>query len=139
MKEVLRLVAAIVAGMVVSFALVVGVEFFSAVVHPFPEDFGGTNDEVCRHVERYPAWVLAMVVPAWGVVALAGVGTAARIGNLISSVTVGVLLLAALGFNLAMLPYPTWFKLANLLALPCAMLLGARHCARRAPRNVAPD
>ncbi|HEX2518177.1 MAG TPA: hypothetical protein VHK04_01370, partial [Castellaniella sp.] len=60
------------------------VELFSAVVHPLPEDFGGTTEELCRHVERYPPWVLALVVPAWAVTALVGTWTAKRMGNLCS-------------------------------------------------------
>src|SRR5438045_1803118 len=60
MKAVLRTLAAVFAGLLVLFILVVAVELFSAVVHPLPEDFGGTTEEMCRHVERYPQWVLAV-------------------------------------------------------------------------------
>jgi hypothetical protein len=81
MKAVLLGIAGVVVGLLVSFALVMGVELFSAVVHPFPADFGGTEEEVCRHVERYPAWVLAVAVPAWAVTALVGTWIAHRIGN----------------------------------------------------------
>lgn len=35
--------------------------------------------------------------------------------------TVGLLLLASLAFNVAMLPYPLWFKIANLMAIPAAI------------------
>jgi hypothetical protein len=82
MKAVLRTLAAVFAGLLVLFILVVAVELFSAVVHPLPEDFGGTKEEMCRHVERYPQWVLAVVVPAWAVAAFASTWTARRIGNL---------------------------------------------------------
>ena len=41
MKSALRIVLAVVAGMALAFALVVAVEFFSSVVHPFPADFDG--------------------------------------------------------------------------------------------------
>ncbi|HEX6986631.1 MAG TPA: hypothetical protein VF170_14715 [Planctomycetaceae bacterium] len=113
------------------FALVVAVELFSAVVHPFPEDFGGTPEEVCRHVERYPHWVLAVVVPMWAVAALVGTWTAQSIGNPYSSAAVGLLVLAALVCNISMLPYPTWFKVANLLVIPAAALAGIRLSMRR--------
>lgn len=63
MKTLLRSVAGALAGLLLAFVLVIAVEAFSAVVHPFPDDFGGTHEEVCRHVERYPAGVLAAVVP----------------------------------------------------------------------------
>lgn len=65
MKTVLRNFVAVLAGLLVLFVLLIAVELFSAVVHPLPDTFGGTKQEMCQHVERYPAWVLAVVVPAW--------------------------------------------------------------------------
>ena len=56
------------------------------MVHPFPENFGGTTEEMCLHVKRYPDWVLAVVVVAWGTTALVSTWIAQRIGNLGSSV-----------------------------------------------------
>jgi len=55
---------------------------------------------------------------------------AQRIGNLYSSAIVGLLLLAALIFNISMLPYPIWFKIANLVAIPIAMIAGSRLAMR---------
>lgn len=126
MKTLFRTLAAIFVGLLVLFILVVAVELFSAVVHPFPDNFGGTQEEICKHVERYPQWVLAAVVPMWALAAFASVWTARTIGNLVSAAIVGLLLLAALVCNLAMLPYPLWFKVANLVAMPIAVLAGCR-------------
>jgi hypothetical protein len=130
MKAVLRNLAAVLAGLLVLFILVVAVELFSAVVHPLPEDFGGTTEEMCQHVERYPQWVLAVVVPAWAVAAFASTWTARRIGNLFSSAIIGLLLLAALGYHISMQPYPTWFKIANLLVIPTVIFAGSRLSMR---------
>lgn len=126
MKTALRTLAAVAAGLLAAFVLVVAVEGFSAVVHPMPDGFGGTPEEICRHVERYPAWVLAVVVPAWGLTAFVGAWIARRIGNWYSYAIVGLLLLAAVALNISMLPYPIWFKLANLLVVPIAIFLGGR-------------
>ncbi len=131
MYSALRTLAAVVAGMLVAFVLVMAVELFSAVVHPFPEGFLGTTDEICRHVERYPQWVLAVVVAAWAATALAGTWTARRIGNLGSFAVVSLLLLAALVLNLSMLPYPLWFKIASLLMVPAAIFAGGRWSAAK--------
>jgi hypothetical protein len=131
MKAFIRTLAAILAGLLASFVLVIAVELFSAVVHPLPEDFGGTTEAMCQHVARYPHWVLAVVVPAWAVAAFASTWTARRIGNVYSAALVGLLVLAALVFNISMLPYPTWFKIANLLIIPIAILAGARPSTRR--------
>ena len=130
-KESLRTLAGIVIGLFLAFILIVGVEGFSAVVHPLPRDFGGTMEEMCRHVGRYPQWVLAAVVPMWAVAGLVGTWIAQRAGNRYSSGIVGLLLLSALVFNLSMLPYPTWFKVVNLFVIPAAMITGSRLAERR--------
>ncbi|MGD9720172.1 MAG: hypothetical protein AB7O59_07935 [Pirellulales bacterium] len=131
MATVLRAVGAIVAGMLVAFALVVAVELFGAVVHPVPPDFGGTMEEMCQHVERFPQWVLAVVVPAWAGTAFASTWIAGRLGNRGCALLVGLLLLAALVFNVSMLPYPIWFKIACLIAIPCAVVFGLYLSSRR--------
>jgi hypothetical protein len=131
MKVMLRSIVAVVVGLIVLFLLLMAVEVFSAVVHPLPQDFVGTTEELCRHVEHYPQWVLAIVVPAWGATALASTWTAGRIGSLYSALAVGLLLFAALVFNLSMLPYPIWFKVTNLLVVPVAVLGGIRLALRR--------
>ncbi|MEX2112039.1 MAG: hypothetical protein WD845_02580 [Pirellulales bacterium] len=131
MATLFRAVGAIVAGMLVAFILVVAVELFSAVVHPLPPDFAGTTEEMCQHVERYPHWVLAVVVPAWAGTAFAGTWIAGRLGNRGSALFVGLLLLAALIFNIAMLPYPIWFKIASLMVIACAIVTGFCLSSRR--------
>ena len=40
-------------------------------------------------------------------------------------------LLAAVVFNIAKLPYPMWFKVGNLIAIPAAIYLGLRSPSRR--------
>ena len=101
--------------------LLVAVEGFSAVVHPFPEDFDfESTEEMCAHVENYPNWVLAVVVPLWGVIPLTGIGVARWIGNFTVAVVVGLLVLAALMGNVLMLPYPLWFKVVMSMVLIAA-------------------
>lgn len=126
----LRTLAAIAIALLAAFILVIAVEFFSAVVYPLPHDFGGTTEEMCRHVENYPAWILAVVIPAWAFTAFAGAWIARRIGNRYSAAAVGLLLLMALACNVSMLPYPIWFKALNLLAMPIALLGGGRLAGR---------
>lgn len=124
MKTALRTVLGIVCGLMIALALVVAVELFSSVVHPFPEGFGGTRDEICRHVEKYPGWVLATVVPMWAMTACCGTWLARRIGKGIAATTVGLLLAASVAWNVYMLPYPAWFKIACLIAVPVAVVVG---------------
>ncbi len=130
-RAFLRILAGTILGLLLAFVLVVGVELFSDVVHPYPKDFGGTQEEVCRHVERYPPWVLAVAVPMWAIAALAGTWVAQKIGWRYAAGIVGLLLVSALALNLSMLPYPTWFKVANLIVIPAAILACMRWAGRR--------
>ena len=90
-----RPLLAILAGMMVAFVLVVAVEMFSSVVHPFPPDFNG---DIPGHVRRYPRWVLAVVVPLWGATATAATWVASRLGNPVAGWVVTLLLAWALVF-----------------------------------------
>lgn len=132
MKSAVRTLLAVVAGMALAFVLVVAVEFFSAVVHPFPADVDpNVPGNIPEHVKRYPHWVLAVVVPMWGATAAAAAWVASRIGGRPAGIIVGLLLAWALIFNLAMLPYATWFKAVMPAAFAVACLLGIKDGARR--------
>ncbi|MFO0892381.1 MAG: hypothetical protein U0790_24980 [Isosphaeraceae bacterium] len=131
MNVSIRTVVAALTGLFLAFVGIIAVEGFSALVHPLPPDFGETMEEMCRHVERYPQWVLAAVVPMWAGAAMLGTWIAQRIGNVFSAGFVGLLLLSALVLNLSMLPYPIWFKAANLVAIPAAIVAGMRLSSRR--------
>jgi hypothetical protein len=127
MKSALRTVLAVVAGMALAFALVVAVEFFSAIVHPFPANFDGN---IPAHVRRYPHWVLGVVVLMWGATAAAATWVASRIGGRLAGTLVTLLLASALAFNVSMLPYVMWFKVAMPAAFFVACLLGIRTGTR---------
>jgi hypothetical protein len=139
MKLVLRTLAAIVAGMLVAFALIVVVEIFGSVVHPTPPGFKGTMEEMCEHVARFPQWVLAVSVFLWGGTAFVSTWLAQKIGNRGSAAFVGLLLVAGLVLNISMLPYPIWFKIATLLVIPAAIVLGGRLLVRRKSVGVKPE
>ena len=129
MKSAGRTLLAVVTGMALAFALVVAVEFFSSVVHPFPADFDGN---IPQHVRRYPHWVLGVVVLMWGATAAAAIWVASRIGGRLAGALVTLLLASALAFNLSMLPYVMWFKVAMPAGFFVACLLGIRY-GRRVP------
>ena len=127
----LRCMTAVFTGMIVSFAFVVAVEIFSNLVHPLPPDCQGTMEELCQHVSRYPQWVLAVVVPVWAATAFVGTWVSGRMGNFWCALCTGLLLISAVAFNVSKLPYPMWFKLAILIAIPLAVALGSRVSIRR--------
>jgi hypothetical protein len=128
-----RVIAGNLAGMVTAFLLLISVEMFSAIVHPFPAEFGGTQEEMCQHVARYSQWVLAVVVGAWGLTALASTWAAARVGGRGAAIYMGLLLLAGLVCNVAMLPYPMWFKVLSVMVSATAALTAVRSQSFRSP------
>ena len=131
MKTALRTLLAVVAGMALAFVLVIAVELFSAVVHPFPPDSTGTMDEICRHVARYPHWILGVVVLAWSATAFASTWVATRIGNRWAGIAVILILTVGIVFNVTKLPYAMWFKVVMLSCFPLACYLGIMRGLRR--------
>jgi hypothetical protein len=141
--KILRSLFAVFAGLAVAVCFMIGVELASAVLHPFPPGFDPRDPEACRaHVARYPAGVLALVVPAWGLCTLVSSWLATRIGtarHAAHGIVVGSILILLAVFNMAMLPYPIWFWVGNLLVLPACLFLGVRLGSRglsSGPRDV---
>jgi len=133
MASALRVVGAIVAAIVLTLVLLVLVEVYSSVVHPVPPGFQGTQEEMCLHVERYPNWVLVTTLPMWGFVALASTWVAGRFGNRGAALGVALLVVGGLLANIAMLPYPLWFK----IVMPIMIIAGAGggfFASKRGPR-----
>ena len=66
-----------------------------------------------------------------GATAAAATWVASRIGGRLAGAVVTLLLASALAFNLSMLPYVMWFKIAMPATLFVACLLGIRSGARQ--------
>jgi hypothetical protein len=126
MRQLIRTLTSVVASMALAMALVVAVEAFSEMVHPAAP----FNGNVPEQVRRYPDWVLAIVVMAWSGTAAAATWVASRFGNRLAGGIVALLLAWALVFNLIMLPYTIWFKVAMFIAFPIACVLGIKYGRR---------
>lgn len=133
---VLRCFTAMILSVIVAMGLLVAVEFFSSIVHPMPADSQGTMEEMYRHVERYPNWVLALVVPAWAFIALISTWIAGRLGNRICATVIGLLLILGVSANIVSLPYPIWFKVVILLAVIAAIVAGERLASNKRSRHI---
>jgi hypothetical protein len=138
--SILRSVGSVVAGLVVSFIPIIAAEVFSSIYHPFPPGVDLSDLEVCKaHVARFPTWVLAGGAAFWATAPLAGAWLATRLGTArhpAHGIVVGAILLALAGFNMAMLPYPIWFPIVNLLTFPLGTILGTRLAkSRRIPQG----
>ena len=126
MKTFFKTLLGVAVSLVVVFALLLAVEQFSQSVYPMPHAAKENFEVMCAHVAEYPHWVLAAVVPMWSGIAFLGTWIARRLGNSVSGWIVGLLLLAGLGGNVAMLPYRIWFRIVMLIAIPAAIVVGYR-------------
>jgi len=128
-SSILRSVGSVVAGLVLAFAFVVAMEIFSEIYHPFPPGVDTSHLEVCKHVARYPTWVLAVAAAGWATGAFLAVWLATRLGtgrHPAHGIVVGAILLALAGMNMAMLPYALWFPVVILVSFPLGTFLGVR-------------
>ena len=135
MRSALTTLLAVVSGLALALALVVGVELFSALVHPMPADL---EENIPEHVRRYPNWVLGVVVLAWGATSTVATWVASRLGGRLAGTVVALLLAWALIFNVSQLPYTMWFKIVMLGVFPIACLVGIVLETRRRPLRKAP-
>lgn len=130
---IIRSMGAVGIGLMAAMILIVGVEGMSAILHPFPPGVDPTDFDACKsHVARYPAGVLVLVVLAWGLTTFVSSWLATRLGtgrHPAHGIVVGSLLLAAVIFNMAMLPYPMWFWV-NGIVFPVCCLAGIQRAQR---------
>ncbi len=137
--RLIRSVGAILAGLFVAMVLVIAIEGIGAVVHPFPPGVDPTDLEVCKtHVAKCPQWFLGVVVAGWGGTVFASTWLATRLGSCrhpSHGIVVGSLLLAAVAYNMFLLPYRVWFEAANLLVFPCAIALAVKFASGRSAKR----
>src|SRR5262245_55327413 len=128
--SLLRSVGSVVAGLVVAFIPIIAAEIFGAIYHPFPPGIDPSDMEACKaHVARMPTWILAVGAAFWAAAPLAGAWVATRLAaarHPAHGFIVGAILLALACVNMAMLPYPIWFPIANFVTFPVGTMLGVR-------------
>ena len=124
----IKSLGAVLLSLILAFGMIVRVEGLSSILHPWPEDFSGTPEEIILHVQYYPSWVLAFLGGVgWGSATLISTFVATRFGhkrNPLHGYGVGFLLVVLAVFNMILLPYPSWFWFLNLTVLPTAAFCG---------------
>ena len=114
-------------------------EWASSILHPPPADFGGTEEEISRHVAKYPAWVLALLGSVgWGGAMVASTFLATRLNVERSAsygVGVGLFFSSAAVLNMNMLPYPRWYWVVEGVTLPLGVYLGVKLGVRNGKEN----
>ncbi|MCG8414419.1 MAG: hypothetical protein MI746_09400 [Pseudomonadales bacterium] len=139
-RIILQNTAAVLISLFVAILLLAGIEWVGAILHPFPADFAGTREEVMEQVANYPAWILALLGGAgWGFTMFTATWIATRCSakrHPVYGVGIGVVLLSAAVFNMAMLPYPLWYWILELLVLPTGIYLGTLIGANKTDSSI---
>jgi hypothetical protein len=121
-KAVFRSVLAVLAGVVVAIVLIVAVEFANSRMF-WPAGADPNDPEKVKEVIAAQP-LAAFLVVLLGLGTFVGAGLAAFLAGrapLVHGLVVGVVFLTASIFNLASIPHPLWFAVANLaIILPSA-------------------
>jgi hypothetical protein len=125
---ILRRIGAVIAGMIVAFAIVAGAEGIAHQIFPPPP---GTNMQDMAQVKAFvatlPPSVMLIVLTGWLIATFVATWLAARIaGTPIPGYIVGALLLCAGIANAFIIPQPVWFSIASFVIYIGATWVGAR-------------
>ena len=126
--SLIRSTFAVIVRVVIAFILVVAVEAVSSVLHPWPDDFSGSLEEILNQVESYPSWVLALLGGVgYGTTMFVCTFVATRLGskkNVWHGYGIGLFLFSMVVCNMIQLPYPIWFWGMMFTILPVAAYFG---------------
>lgn len=132
-RKLIRGSAAVLGGLILAFVGVVGVEWISSILHPFPPGIDPSDLEACKqHVARYPTGILFLCTVGWWITVLASCWMATRLGasrHAAHGLIIGTFLLTMAVLNMSMLPYPAWFWI-NVLVFPASCFAGIRLARR---------
>jgi hypothetical protein len=137
MPSVVRSILAVLAGCIVAFVLIAGIQFLNTSFYPFPAGLDPSNREaMSSFMATLPLGAFLMVLLSYAVGALAGGFVAARLAPRAPkghALAVAALLVGASIMNLTALPHPTWFMVANLIVVVAMPLAGARLAGGKEP------
>lgn len=125
----LRTLLAVFVGLVVAMATMLGLEYLGMSIFPPPPGIDLANEaDLARLVESATTGKKLWVLFGWTVAAFLGGWVAARISRahrIAAALAVGVLIVAGVLLNAAMLPHPLWMTVAGVaLPVPVAWLAG---------------
>jgi len=132
-----RTILGILAGLVVAWLAMTICEFASLFLHRPPAGFDLRDPQaLAAHIAAAPLSAMLVVVVGWALAAFVGAWVAARIARhrRAAALVIGLLVLAGVIANIAMIPHPLWMTVAGLaLPLPLAWL-AARIASPRVAR-----
>lgn len=125
-----RSIAGVVAGLVLGFVTIAGIEFVGRLIYPLPEGIDLQDpDQLAQVMADAPTAALIIVLFGWFVGTFAAAALATRIARarrLGPAMAVGGFFLIAGIANMWMIPHPTWFWIVGVALFLPAAWLGAR-------------
>ena len=132
-----RTILGILAGVIVAWLAMTICEFASLFLHRPPAGLDLRDPQaLAAHIAAAPLSAMLVVVVGWALAAFVGAWVAARIARhrRAAALVIGLLVLAGVIANIAMIPHPLWMTVAGLaLPLPLAWL-AARIASPRVAR-----
>jgi hypothetical protein len=132
-----RTILGILAGLVVAWLAMTICEFASLFLHRPSAGLDLRDPQaLAAHIAAAPLSAMLVVVVGWALAAFVGAWVAARIARhrRAAALVIGLLVLAGVIANIAMIPHPLWMTVAGLaLPLPLAWL-AARIASPRVAR-----
>jgi len=129
----LRRIFAVLLGLVAAFATVMLVEWISHQIYPPPPGLDFNNaEQVRQHVATLPLGAFIAVLTGWLMGTLVGGLVACQIARekpAVFASIIGTVMMAATIANLVMIPHPSWFSIAGIVAIAAATLLAIRWSA----------
>jgi hypothetical protein len=124
----MKIILGVVAGLVVAFLCVMGIEAVGHLVYPPPPGTDLTDPaQVARLMEIVPAAALAFVAAAWFVGALAGAWVANAVAKrALAGWIVALLVIAGGVATMIMIPHPAWLWAAGIVLPVIAGMLAQR-------------
>lgn len=120
MSPALRLVVGCLAGILAAMLLIAGIQTVGHQIFPPPEGLAdASGDQLAALIAAIPfeAWIPVLVSYLLGAEAGAAIaGLISRRPGLTAAI-VGAVLLGATAANLTLLPHPTWFAIASVVAV----------------------
>jgi hypothetical protein len=127
----MRMIGGVVAGLIVAFLCVYGIETIGHSLYPPPPGFDLSNpDDMARMIAVMPVGAKVAVVLGWFVGALVGALVADKIARRgLAGWIVAILVVAAGIATMVMIPHPAWMWVAG-IGLPLLAAWLAQRLAR---------
>ena len=129
MHPFVRLLASVLMGLIVAFAISFGIEFLNSQMYPLPPGTDYRDAASMRAaMATLPHAALVGVLVGRFLAAAAGAWVAVRIarGARWTAWLLGLLLLVAAIANMTLFPHPIWFWVIGIALYPVAIMLGVR-------------